>query len=326
MAACLAAGAAAAQPLTIKQGWVTLANVLEVIAFDKPDILPHYGKSYIVTQTRFAGTSPELTAFATGEVDICTMAYSSFGAAVLNAHLDDMRIVADGFEDGFDDYLSTPYLVRNDGGIKTIADLKGKVFATNVVGAAVDIGARAVLKEHGLEAGRDYTVVEAPFPAMGPMLQQHKVDLITGTPPFVYEPAVAAIAHPLFRMKDAMGPSQMIVIVSRAGFLEKNRAALDDFFEDMVRGVHWMLDPANRAAVIAFVAKETKDPPKLFANYYLTKTDFYHQPDGIPNIDAFQRNIETQRRLGFLKQDIDVKKYVDLSFIDRAGKRVAARP
>ena len=137
IAACLAAGGAAAgQPLTIKQGWVTLANVLEVIAFDKPDILPHYGKSYVVTQTRFAGTSPELTAFATGEVDICTMAYSSFGAAVLNAHLDDMRIIADGFEDGYDDYLSTAYLVRNDGGIKTIADLKGKVFATNVAGRA----------------------------------------------------------------------------------------------------------------------------------------------------------------------------------------------
>lgn len=324
VAMCIAGAARAAQPLVIHQGWVTLANVLEVLAFQKPDILPHYGKSYVVEQTHYAGTSAELTALATGAVDFCTLAYSSFGAAILNAHLDDLRIVADGFQDGYGGYLSTAYLVRNGSRIKRVEDLKGRIVVTNVVGAAVDIGARAVLAEHGLIAGRDYTVVEAPFGAMGAMLDQHKIDLVPGTPPFVFEPAIADHAHPLFRMKDGMGPSQIIVIVARADYLKQHRAALDDFFEDMVVGVHWLLDPAHRAQVIPFVAKATHEPPALYARYYLTKRDFYHQPDGIPNIAAFQRNIATQRRLGFLKHDIDVRKYVDLSFIKRAAKRVAA--
>ena len=321
-AASWAAGAA--EPLNIRQGWVTLNNTLEVLAFDKPDILPHYGKSYRVTQTRFSGTSAEVTALATGEIDLCTIAYSSFGAAILNARLDDIRVVADGFQDGYADYLSTPYLVLNDSGIRTIEDLKGKAIAVNVIGGAVDIGARANLKAHGLEHGRDYTIVEAPFPAMGSMLQQHKLDVIAGAPPFMLDPNLVAVSHPLFHMKDEMGPSQMIAIVARTGFLEKNRAALDDFFADMVRGVHWLLDPRNRPQVIAFVAQETKDAPASFAGYYLTKDDFYHQPDGIPNIAAFQRNIDTQRKLGFLKDGIDVAKFSDLSFIERAAAAVAA--
>jgi hypothetical protein len=35
-----------------------------------------------------------------------------------------------------------------------------------------------------------------------------------------------------------------------------------------------------------------------------------------------QNDMETQVKLGFLKQDLDVKQYVDLSFIDEAARRL----
>ena len=319
----VAAGAApAATPLAIREGWVSMTNVLSPMVFAKTDIMKQYGKSYTVEPVHFTGTSAELTALASGEVDFITIAYSSLGVAIENAHLDDLRVVADGFQDGARGYLSSPYLVRNDSGIKTVEDIKGKVVGVNVIGAAVDLAARAMLREHHLEANRDYTVVEAPFPTIGAMLLQHKADLISDVPPFIYDPKLAAETHVLFTMKDAIGTSQMIVLATRAEFLAKHRAALDDFFADMLRGIHWILAPANRPEAIALAARLSKLPPQRLSVYFLTQKDYYHNPQGLPDLAALQHDIDNQHRLGFLKAAFYVRKYADLSFIERAAKRV----
>ena len=314
-------GAHADEPLNIRHGWVVMTGDMSPLIFAKPDIMKYEGKSYTVEPIHFAGTSPQITALAADELDIASLAYSSLGNAVINAHLDDMRIVADGFQDGAKGYASIEYLVRNDGGIKRIEDLKGKVMGINVIGAAVDIGGRAVLLEHGLVADRDYSIIEGAFPAIGAMLLSGKADVVSLVPPFLYAPEVQKGAHKLFTMSDGMGTSQMIVLVARQGFLDTHRAALDDFFEDMVRGIHWMYAPANRQAAIAFASKESKTPPEQLNSYFLTQKDSYRDPDGVPDLDALQRNIDAQVKFGFLKESFDVKKYADLSFIERAAHR-----
>ncbi len=86
-----------------------------------------------------------------------------------------------------------------------------------------------------------------------------------------------------------------------------------------------MADPANRAEMIAIVAKATKTPAAQLEGWYLTGKDYYHDPDGVPDIDALQRNIDTQQSLGFLKSGIDVKKYADLSFIQEAARKNAGK-
>jgi len=316
-----AGGARSAEPLLIRHGWVVLTGTMSPLVFMKPDILKHYGKSYTVDPIRFKGTSPELLGLASDQLEVASLAYSSLVLGIQNAHLDDMRIIADGFQDGHPGYNSIEYMVRNDSGIKRVEDLKGKILGINVIGAAVDIGGRAVLAKHGLEYPRDYSIIEANFPTIGAMLLQGKADVVSMVEPFNYAPEVQKGAHTLFTMRDGMGTSQMIVLVAREGFLKKHKAALDDFFEDMVRGIHWMLNPTNRDAAITFASDAAKQPASLFTPYYLTKKDQYRDPDGIPDLDALQRNIDTQVKFGFLKQGIDIKKYADLSFIERAAKR-----
>jgi ABC-type nitrate/sulfonate/bicarbonate transport system substrate-binding protein len=313
--------ARAAEPFVIHHGWVVWTGDLSPMIFEKPDILKDYGKTYTVDPVHFKGTSPQLEALATGEIQIASLAYSSFANGILNAHLTDMRIVADGFQDGAHGYASIQYMVRNGSGIKKIADLKGKILGINVIGAAVDIGGRAALLKHGLVEGRDYTIIESPFSAIGAMLLQGKADVVSMVPPFLYAPDVMKSAHTLFTMKDGMGASQMIVLVARESDLQKHRAAYDDFFEDMVRGLHWMLNPANRAQAVAFAAKTGKLPLSRLSSWYLTKKDEYRDPNGVPNLVAFQRNIDAQVKFGFLKHSFDVKKYADLSFIERAAQR-----
>src|SRR5215472_7917460 len=77
------AGAARAQaPLTVRAGWANTPSTMTPLLFLKKDILRHYGQSYVVEPVRFGGTSPEITALSAGELDVATLAFSSFGAAV----------------------------------------------------------------------------------------------------------------------------------------------------------------------------------------------------------------------------------------------------
>src|SRR6185312_4573941 len=180
----LAASAAASQaePLKIHLAWVASPPELPPILFAKEGIAKHLGQSYTIEPLHFQGTSPMITGFAAGEVDIGPIAYPSFATAVLNAGMSDLRIIADEFRDGVDGYYSSEYLVLKDGGITKIEDLKGKVLATNALGTAAYIGMTAILVKHHLQERKDYTVIEVPFPNMTAMLLDKKVDLV-GPPP-----------------------------------------------------------------------------------------------------------------------------------------------
>lgn len=321
-AAVLAAsGAASAEPLTIRQGWVSLTAAFTPIVFEKKEVMTHYGKSYVLEASHFQGTSAELTAIAAGEVDLITIGFSTLAAGVQRAGID-LRIVADEFQDGIDGHFSSHYVVRTDSGINRIEDLKGKALVTNGIGGSLDVALRAMMRKHGMEDKRDYTLIEGGFANMNAMLLSGKVDLIGQTPPFIYDPALTAKSRLLFTMRDAVGPTQMIALAARAQFLDKNRAAMTDFFEDYLRGIRWALDPDHRAEVIAIVAAATKQPTERIGSFLYTDRDFYRDPHARPNIAALQHDMETQRSLGFIQSDLDVSQYTDLSFVEAAAKRV----
>ena len=92
--------------------------------------------------------------------------------------MQDLRIVADGNQGGVAGYASIPYYVRNDGAIKSVADLKGKHLVANALGGAADFGLRAVLQKHGLVDKRDYTLTESAFPTLIGLLLGGKADLV----------------------------------------------------------------------------------------------------------------------------------------------------
>jgi ABC-type nitrate/sulfonate/bicarbonate transport system substrate-binding protein len=270
---------------------------------------------------RFAGTPPMITAIANGELEIANLAYSTFPLAVQNANLDDLRVIADEFQDGVAGFHSNEFSVLTDSPIKKVEDLKGKVIATNAMGSAVDIVSRAMLKKHGLEDKRDYTIVEAPFPTMKAMLKEKKADLVPSVPPFNFDPEFKAASRVLFTSKEAIGISQFIIWAARKSFIDKNRAAMVDFMEDMLRIERWFMDPKNHAEVMQIASKVTKAPAERFG-WLFTKQDYYRNPDMLPDIEALQSNINTTHQLGFIKAPMDVKQYVDLSLAKEAAQRL----
>jgi NitT/TauT family transport system substrate-binding protein len=92
--------------------------------------------------------------------------------------------------------------------------------------------------------------------------------------------------------------------------------------EDSLRALRWFLDPKNHDQAVKIVADFTKRPPKLFSGWLLTHKDQYRNPDGLPNVAALQRNLDTAQRMGFLRTRLDASKYLDLSLVREAAARI----
>ena len=135
---------------------------------------------------------------------------------------------------------------------------------------------------------------------MKAMLLEKKADLVVGVKPFTEDPALKVAARTLFTQKEAVGPTDLVFLVARADFIQKNRAALVDFFEDFIRSLRWFKDPANHAAVVEIVSKFTKVPPQHL-QWIFTKQDFYRDSSAMPDIEAIQRSIDMLKEFNFLR-------------------------
>lgn len=310
------------EPVTIRAAWIVTPASLIPILLAPPGIAEHADKSYRFEPTHFANSPTQITAIANGDIDIATLNFTSIPLAVLNAGLDDLRIIADETQDGIDNHETVKYAVLKTSPIRTIDELKGKSLATIGIGSATDIAMRAILLKHGLAFQRDYTELEALPPVAVPELLQHKVDLASVAVPFDQLPDFLDNARVMFTMKDAMGGAELSVWLARADFIAKHRAALVDLLEDMVRSYRWYGNPANHAAAVAILARFLQLPPERVAGWAFTAKDFSRDPDGVPDMALMQRNVDTTQSLGFIKSHLDMAKFADLSLVKEAGQRL----
>jgi NitT/TauT family transport system substrate-binding protein len=319
-------GFAAAQPVKIRVAYVVPVANWASLLFEKPGLAQHNGKSYTFEAVHFQGTPQMITALANNELEIADLAFASLAIAVQNAGMEDLRVIADEFQDGVPGYYTDEYFVLKDGPVKSVKDLKGKVVATNVAGSAVDIIMRAMLRKNGLDDRKDVTTIETAFPNMKPTLLSKKADAIPGVIPFSFDPELRGATRVLFTQKEVVGRTQMILWAARSGVLQKHRAAMVDFMEDSIRAVRWYLDPKNHAEAVEIAARVSKRPAAAFDKWLFVKAgqngDYYRDPSMLPDLKALQANIDLQHKLGLVKETINVGKHADLSIVREAAKRV----
>ena len=309
------------EPVKIRNAFVVpVANWAPMLEAKK-ELAKHWGLSYVMEAVRYQGTPPMITALANNELEIANLAYSTLGLAIQNAGLEDLRIVADEFQDGVPGYYSSEFFVRKDSGINSIKDLKGKVLAVNANGSGIDIGMQVTLKKSGLEDKRDFTVIEAPFPTMAAILSERKADLVAAVMPFSLNPVFKQNGKLLFEQKDGLGRSQFVFWVMRKSFIDRNRAAIIDFMEDVLRIERWYLDPKNHEEVAKIASGFLKVPPERFG-WLFTRQDYYRDPDGLPDLLALQRNVDAAADLGVFKPGLVVNSYADLSIVREAAARL----
>ncbi len=313
--------AARAEPVKLRIGWIVPASDSPFLMFKKEGIAKHEGTSYTLEFLHFQSTPLMVTALAAGELDMAELSYPAIASGIIQGAVSDLRVIADTIQDGVDGWYATEYFVLKDGPIKSVEDLKGKVYATNAIGAAPDIAFRAMLRKHKLDA-KDVTIIEAAFPNMKSMLADRKIDIAMTPQPFSKDPALRDMSNVLFTMKDAVGTTQLISVNSRAEFLAKNRAAVVDYLEDELRALRWFSDPANHDEAVKTIADFTKTPPALWTQWLFTHGDDFRDPNGRPDLKALQNNIDAEYDAGFLKQKLDIAQYADLSLVDEAAKRI----
>lgn len=272
---------ARADPLKIRAAWIATPASLIPILFEAPGVAKRNGTSYQFEPVYYTSSPTQITALASGELEIGTLNFTSFPFAILNAKLD-LRIIADDTVDGHEDYATVLYRVRRDDPIKTPADLKGHVLGVIGIGAATDIAMRTQLLKAGLHYPGDYTLVEVRPPNAKAMLLEQKVDLIASGLPFAFDPELIEKSRTLFTMKDAMGPSALSFWVARADFIKAHRAAMVDLLEDTVRAYRWYADPKNHDEAVAILARATKQPVERLTGWAFTKRGSTATPTGYP--------------------------------------------
>ena len=326
IAALVACGAqgASADPWKVRVGWVTTPTHVQPIIDElhnrHADLFPNFGKTYDVESIHFQGTTPQIEAMATNDLDVAAFGPEALALAVDNAHLD-VRAIADVFQDGVPGYGTITFVVRSDSPIRKVEDLKGKVVATNAIGSFGDSAMRINLRAHGLQ-DKDFTTVQANFNNMPAMMDEGKVDLINLLPQFRYLMTEQHKYRQLFTAADGEGRIQAVLWAMRADVLAAHRAQVVDFLADHIRALRWLLDPAHHEEAVAIAAAVTKAKPETLA-YVFTKEDSYRDPDGKPDIAATQHALDVELKYNIIKQTVTVApKYVDLGPVEEAAKRV----
>jgi NitT/TauT family transport system substrate-binding protein len=96
--------------------------------------------------------------------------------------------------------------------------------------------------------------------------------------------------------------------------------------EDALRAERWYFDPKNHAEAVQICVNVTKVPAAQWDSWLFKKDgqagDYYRDPNGHADIEDIQRSIDTQVKLGVIKQTIDVKQFTDFSLVDEAAKRL----
>ena len=95
------------------------------------------------------------------------------------------------------------------------------------------------------------------------------------------------VGRTLFIQRDAIGVTDMIVWTARKPFLDKNRAAMVDFMEDVLRITRWFLDPRNHKEVTRIAGRITRQPPERY-DWLFTERDTYHDAGMLPDLPALQ--------------------------------------
>lgn len=309
-----------AEPVKIRMAYGIIPGVISPLLFQKPEILKHYGKSYTVVPTYIRATSIAMQGMASGDFDVSYLSFTALASTILNGGLD-IKVISDIASWGSHGYQGPEMVVKSDSGINSIKDLKGKILALTAKGTGFHYALLANLRKAGLKTG-DYTIVEVGITAMDSALREGRVNLITTAPPFLYVSEKKGGVKRLFKPEDAMGDVQSLVLVASSSFLKKNPDAVTDFMEDYIIGLRWFLDPKNHDEAVKITAAFTKRPAQIYQGYAFTKKDFYRSPTATPDIKALQSNIDLMQKLGVIKQKVDVKPYVDLTYLDAAKKRL----
>jgi ABC-type nitrate/sulfonate/bicarbonate transport system substrate-binding protein len=209
---------------------------------------------------------------------------------------------------------------------KTIEELRGATFGASSLTSATVTALKEALRQKGLEYPRDYKIliVAGGSAANLTAMQSGQINATTVAVPLNHAAEELGFTT-LGRVLDAVPNFQSATIVVRRSWAEKNRALMVRFMKGMVQSLRWLHD--NRDAAVEFLAKEMQLKPAhaLKGWEYYTQYRLW-QVDGAPNIEGMKHNLRVYaEQSGSKGAPPDVRKYIDLSYLNEALKELPPR-
>jgi len=306
--------AAAQTPPTIRFGRGFAAEENVWLMSVRKDLTPNQGKAYELKQILFQANPERFQAFLAGELDGGTAP----GLAVIFARAQgvDMKIVASiCLEAQGASNFTTTYMVKDDGPIKSVKDLKGGTIAVVGIKTATDLWARAGLINAGLAPDRDTKVVPMGFPAIGDAVRSGKVSAGTFVEPFYSAEVAKGGLRKLFTAVDAVGyEHELLDIFFGEKFLKAHPEAVRAFLADYVAVTKYYL--ANTAQAKADLHKAGFVRTPLEA--YQKNADWKREPSGRLNVESLKKLATFMHdKLQWLEKPVDVDGMVDQSYLPR---------
>lgn len=287
---------------TIRVGWTIPAEESKYWMMKRPSEFPDIGKDYKIQWVQFQGTAPMTQALAAGALDCATQSVLSLAQGVESGGLKAYIVAQHVYEKpgGFSVY----WAVKADSPIKTIADLKGKTMAINVLGSGIYGPMALLLKQHGVDPEKDIKLVEVGFALSEDAIRSGRVDAAPMNQPFAARSEAKGGLRKLFSLSEQQKNIVHIVDACRKDFVDKNPDLAKHYVRDLTLGMKKAL--ANRKETLEVVHEVMKAPIPVLDTYLLKDNDFGRDPGAAPNFPAIQAMLDTYAATGMLPRKLDV--------------------
>ncbi|MGH3441764.1 MAG: ABC transporter substrate-binding protein [Nitriliruptorales bacterium] len=298
-----------AEPVTIRMGWGIPAEEIKYVMIATPEVAPNLGTWYEVDWNQFAGTALGVQGLAAGTLDCATVGGLSSANGIDQGA--DIVLTGEFIEERSPENFSTQWMVLEDSGIETLEDLRDKTVATSAIGGSTDYLQDVYIEQQaGLVPGEDYRKIEVPFSQQKEALLAGRIDMGLYPQPFWGSLTADADAKTMFSVTDVINPFVQLLNGCRRDFIEENPVVMEKFLEDWVTVSDFILDPANRDAVIQASADATQLPAEILEQYLLTDQDYFRPENGAISIDALQNEWDFFKEVGGIEGDLQVEDHI----------------
>jgi NitT/TauT family transport system substrate-binding protein len=258
-------------------------NSLEILSLAPmmvADAKGFFGKHQIEVEFSNADIYSRLAVQSQGKLDVNI---PGVGGALFNAVNQGLRVKAVGDRQQYRCASDNLLLARTeafDGGLKSVADLKGKKVAILAKGSTTEYWLDRALGDAGLKQSDLGQIVTLSYPDTANALKTGAVDAGFVVQPLAYQLINDGAAKRVLAMNEVAPNQEQGLITMSQDFIEKRPEAAARWMAGWLEGVRFYQDPANKDEVVKIVAERTKVPAETITTLYGTDQWPYMDPNG----------------------------------------------
>lgn len=288
----------------------TSSNLPLLAAMDKG----YFAQRSLTLEVQNTPNSDEQRAgLAAGKFEI---AHAAVDNAVAMVEAGSDAVIVSGGDAGMNDFM-----VRHE--ITSIQDLRGKLLAVDAPNTAYALAAKKILKLHGLLENRDYSVKLAggTGPRAAAMVADPQLAAGMINPPFSFSVLDKGLKS-LGTQFDLLGPYQATGAFVMRPWAVLHAGVLTHYLAAYIAGQRYVMNPANRAEMVALLVARFKLTPQVADGTYdaLVKPGSGLAPDARFNQDGFKTVLAIRSEMEGMWGGVPPApdKYLDLSCYNKA--------